>query len=294
MSARNLRAAAERILGQAQNFAATSLPTTGEIPGMLADYAGQYRDWLGRGGGAQDLQSQGARMFSPEAVRYVTQGGERPAFASDDPDRVLGNVMDLISPAAKVGGLLGMLAGPGAKTANPRARALAEAMKGRGLSDEQIWEATGKQFGQPWWLGHPDQVPRFELSDEMAMLSPYISRGEVDRWGPEAGIRAIGKDPNEAVMMHSELQSAYPEMANLTAFGGVRSPFAAKSEPRGGYTKRGVYLNAPVDQTRSTLLHELQHGIQRGEGMATATIEAKRTKALLRRTGGRLPRSGIR
>lgn len=146
------------------------------------------------------------------------------------------------SPIA--GGLVGMFAGKGAKTADVAKLALAEKLKAQGIPDEQIWKETG------WTFGFPDKKPRFEIPDNAAMYR---------------GTHPASSAYADRAVHHPELMSGYPDI------GAIR--FEELDTPIGGqYINQGsdevIQLGGQGTQTGSTALHELQHAIQQREGFA--------------------------
>jgi hypothetical protein len=139
--------------------------------------------------------------------------------------------------------VLGMFAGPGAKTANMGMLARAQEMAGRGLHREQIWKDTG-------WFQGQDGKWRFEIDDSAA------------RFKRDPGGERLGNH-----LEHPELFQAYPELAN--------APFS--TEPPGGSAGSfdrntgtvAVDRHPPPSMgRRSVALHELQHAVQQREGFA--------------------------
>ena len=65
-----------------------------------------------------------------------------PFLAENDPYKI---GQELLREGAGVGSI----AGVNAKTLNPKTLELAEQMRGAGASRDDIWKATGEQFGQP-------------------------------------------------------------------------------------------------------------------------------------------------
>ena len=66
---------------------------------------------------------------------------------------------------------LGTIGGKAAKNLNPETLELAETMKSNGASRDEIWKATGEQFGQPAYFDPVDGSFRFEIDDSQAKLT---------------------------------------------------------------------------------------------------------------------------
>lgn len=152
---------------------------------------------------------------------------------------------------ATAGGLLtpkpanavGMFGGRLAKTADHTALAKAEKMASEGVPREQIWKDTG-------WFKGVDGKWRFEINDSKATW----------RYGDET------PGPLTNKFSHKELTAAYPDLVDARlsrdgrgAGGAYIAPFASKPE---------IFAIGNVPDTRSTLLHELQHGVQAREGFS--------------------------
>jgi hypothetical protein len=186
----------------------------------------------------------------------------------------------VLGEVGPIGGLAGILAGPGAKTANKRALALAKALKERGHPDEEIWQQTGKQFDQPWWLGHSDEVPRFEIDDSMAAF----------------GVPGPGTYTQREAMWHPELQEAYPDLAKSKLEVIPDFPHSGQYSSKEDVVRMGADQAKDPTWGRSVNLHELQHAIQRREGMTAGGApaqfydpeKAEAAHQLYRRLGGEM------
>jgi len=149
------------------------------------------------------------------------------------------------------GGLVGMFAGKGAKTANLAKLARAEELRAAGVPDEQIWKETG------WTMGFPDKQPRFEIPDDASRLSA----GALDY---------VSKNPQEipkigSVLRHQELYGAYPEAKDISLF--THKGSGAEYSRTGTGDRESIKLST-FDEPKSPALHELQHAIQQREGFA--------------------------
>jgi len=209
-----------------------------------------------------------------------------PFLAENDPYKIGQELL-------REGAGLGTIAGVKAKTLNPKTLELAEQMRGAGASRDDIWKATGEQFGQPSYFDPVDNSFRWEIDDlQMKYLPQKLSEtewrgsnyltgrvdqavGDTDKW---IAPNIPGYDPTSV----SRLTEAYPNL------GGVSLTDYPKTSPSGMY---GAYSDSVVgpritlwDQKhprdlvtppskgtqlarrRSTLLHELNHAIQDTEG----------------------------
>lgn len=137
-------------------------------------------------------------------------------------------------------------AGPTAKTADHEALAMAQDMKAKGASREEIWQATG------WDLEKADKIPRFEIDDSAsADISPM-----------GIGLPSFSSKA-ENMLHHPKYYQAYPESA------GLRVQYL-KDPSVGGryYDGQGFVASGDRNARRSISLHELQHDAQSREGFA--------------------------
>jgi hypothetical protein len=155
------------------------------------------------------------------------------------------------APATAVRGAAGIFGGRLAKTADLEALARAEAMEKAGAYSDDIWTQTG-------WGRGADKHWRFEIDDSAARLNPSVM---FEKYGPVSD-----------AFEHPALFAAYPKLAKDEAV--IRS----------GDVPRGSYMGSRIDgvpgssviaasgrndaSLRSTMLHELQHGVQDIEGFA--------------------------
>lgn len=199
--------------------------------------------------------------------------------------------------AAREGGKRASMAGPKAKTASSKNLALAEAMEEDGASREEIWRKTG-------WIRGADGQWRFEVDDSKAefrpngdarlMGEPRYRRLEelTDKWGDsfekggeplteaeEAEMEALQEEYSDRVwekkyelqdfLKHDELYEAYPLLRHTS----VRFE---KLDPgvKGKFDKRSnaiVLSDSLFGKGPETLLHEIQHIIQKYEGFQGGT-----------------------
>jgi hypothetical protein len=156
--------------------------------------------------------------------------------------------VDDVAPLA-VGGAkaLGIFAGPMAKTVNKQMLSKAEDMLKAGADKLDVWKETG-------WFKGADGKMRFEIDD-----SPSQFRG----LNPEPQ-----ETPIRAALQHKELYDAYPDLI----------PAKVEEKTLGGRIQGQYYGYEPGDERialswsnkdpHSTLLHEIQHGIQAREGFS--------------------------
>jgi len=157
---------------------------------------------------------------------------------------------------------MAIFGGPMAKTADRVALKTAEEMAAKGLTREQIFKDTG-------WFRGVDGKWRFEIDDSGAKYNGQT--GKVSK-----------------VLEHDALISAYPAVGNFgvshandllvggyynSDMGAGRPKLAQIIDRITGYDPDAVVLG-PKNRNKSTLMHELQHGIQDIEGVSMPSGDA--------------------
>lgn len=199
--------------------------------------------------------------------------------------------------AARRGGTRASMAGPKAKTASSKSLALAEAMEEDGASREEIWRKTG-------WIRGADGQWRFEVDDSKAEFRPngdarllgeprYRRLEELtDKWGDsfekggeplteaeEAEMEALQEEYSDRVwekkyelqdfLKHDELYEAYPMLRHTTLrFEKLDPGVKGKFDKRNGAI---ILSDSLFGKGPETLLHEIQHIIQKYEGFQGGT-----------------------
>jgi len=162
----------------------------------------------------------------------------------------------------KTGGIQQMMIGPESKLWKPEMAFQAGKMEAKGLSPEEIHKATGMVRGL-------DNQWRTEISDQFATLKGTGTYGDtvINR------MTALGKDKTAEpvilndILYHPKLSEAYPDLMNTEV------QFTKKGSKNKGelvHTKDGYIIRVnpdmPAEKAVSTILHEVQHGIQGEEG----------------------------
>ena len=199
--------------------------------------------------------------------------------------------------AARRGGTRASMAGQKAKTASSKNLALAEAMEEDGASREEIWRKTG-------WIRGADGQWRFEVDDSKAEFRPngdarllgeprYRRLEELtDKWGDsfekggeplteaeEAEMEALQEEYSDRVwekkyelqdfLKHDELYEAYPLLRHTTLrFEKLDPGVKGKFDKRNGSI---ILSDSLFGKGPETLLHEIQHIIQKYEGFQGGT-----------------------
>ena len=178
-------------------------------------------------------------------------------------------------------GSIGMFAGTNAKTVNPKALKLAKQMESAGASRDEIWKATGEQFGQPWMNDAKGGGWKFEIDDSGLDINPKLRRdgGQMYGW--------TGRD-----LPHEELYDAYPNIGEIDS---KLTIDGFSDKPTGSYRGRvsrkdeGLFdimpelhsRGAEHTDVRSVGGHELQHAVQDVEGFARGGSQGDAVSALL-------------
>lgn len=224
------------------------------------------------------LQSQGS---VPEAPSFVGPSPEDTStFAASTPGAARQNVLrtalqlnDPESFGSKVFKVLGMLSsneapgmpGPlqgilaGVKAARAPTKTLQAAIKAEreGLPSQEIWRKYG-------WERGADKKWRWEIPDDAAKLTAvakdYVARDPRTKGYPP---------PLSSMLEHPALLKNYPELGQLgTTL--HKAPAEGSFSPSSDFARSRVDARGMTDEElKSSLLHELQHGIQAREGFAS-------------------------
>jgi hypothetical protein len=191
-----------------------------------------------------------------------------PFLAENDPYKI---GQELLREGAGVGSIAGVKA----KTLNPKTLELAEQMRDSGASRDDIWKATGEQFGQPSYFDPVDNSFRWEIDDSATMYTPErLSAGSIEGTKYKKGL--IDDALSTSGAKGSNITEAYPQMQEVEW---VDYPFSgdARGEYRSG-SSHSDFFNMPPSVTlwdagllsnkRSTALHEANHAMQDVEGFA--------------------------
>jgi len=237
--------------------------------GDLNDYAKDAA--LGLYDQFQEIKSRAGLGLRHAAGQIGEDAGKVAAIINDPRNAWIGT-----NPAGRISAeglglassLLGMLAGPKAKTANHALLSLAKDLEKEGKSNREIWSKTG-------WFQGPDGEWRFEISDHAAKLSGNVPRSQYDPAQVtfplfEGGV--FNKNPRTlgTTLDHQALFEAYPELRDVKVGG---TGFAG--DLRGFYNDKQSYMGlrgGKPDDTLSTVLHETQHAVQGIEGTAQGGV----------------------
>lgn len=242
---------AEETLGYLQNAA----PNHGIIKRLISAIKkflidkGKLSEYLIERLTVSDLQAMAQSAIRARAAEGVNEFAQSVSeWSATDPD------------------IMKSYAGERAETANVKTLDEAKQMQEAGKDNEDIRQATG-------WFRGPDKKWRFEIDDNAVEFSSYIKNHPyVDKniQYPIIDIRINnGKVLVSDVISHKELFEAYPDISKMEII-------EHNDAEAGGiyYPDRNVVSigKDSGEEFLSTLLHELQHAIQKKEGFAFGAI----------------------
>jgi hypothetical protein len=166
----------------------------------------------------------------------------------------------IITPEEAQAGFIG----PTSKIFINEAANLAKSMDAAGNTRDEIWKATGEQFGAPMLKG-PEGVWKQEISDQ----GNYIPAEQ------EAGLRQ-GRTPTFGAALQgpdgpSSMVEAYPRLQDSRITPIVSDTTRGSFDPRSGDIRLSTgdsLVNRSNQEMASTLQHEGQHFIQEQENWA--------------------------
>ena len=150
---------------------------------------------------------------------------------------------------------VGMMIGPESKLWNAKNAFEAAKLEKQNISPQEIWQKTGTAKGL-------DNYLRQEIPDNRAFLMGGDTFGETVMNRMKA--LEIDKPTVKDILWHPDFLEAYPQLGNIEIqFTKKGNPAKAEWLP----TENIIRVNAdlPSDQARNSLLHELQHAVQREE-----------------------------
>ena len=158
--------------------------------------------------------------------------------------------------------------GPSSKAFDKNAAITAFQLEKKGLSPQEIWQQTGTVRG-------PDGQWRQEISDMASTIKgdkPFedVILGAYQRGAADTN-NQLYKTTVEDVFMHNRLKDAYPELMAIETQmerKGSKAKGSLAFDPKTGEQTIHVRSNLTPEEARSTMLHELQHGVQEAEGFA--------------------------
>ena len=266
--------------------------TTSDILGMMPQRVTQARPETA---GMEELGTMIApglaKGAAPVGKGYLSLlGNEINAGMTGQPTR---SVIGQMTPKP-----LQIFIGENANTWNKEAAKTAVEMEKAGAKPEDIWSATGTFRGAEGKLRQEiSDVPAVFREDQLPQAPSLLSvatqylRDKGVITNPNRDIASIGV-PEELrqeaidyaktklqqmeqpktllgnVFEHPELLQAYPDLANIKVGKETSGMYRGMYNPEENTITTGGGVIGNADQSRSTMLHELQHAIQEKEGMA--------------------------
>jgi len=170
--------------------------------------------------------------------------------------------------------VLGIFAGPGARTADLTMMARAQELAKTGAGRDAIWKETG-------WFQGKDGKWRFEIPDDkigVNAIKDWMPKKEPGKpmMAPDyktAYENLVAKSEGNAPVVgdmfhHDALDAAYPKGPMGTLLGTFDDPYTSGAVGLTHDGRKAVALNDKhlPSSAQSTLLHELQHLVQEKEG----------------------------
>lgn len=150
----------------------------------------------------------------------------------------------------------GMMIGPSSALWNKENAFNAAKLLKQGVLPEEVWKTTGTTKGL-------ENAFRQEISDEPALLKGMGNFGEIFEKRKIA--HGVTTPTIEEVMRHPKLFDAYPELKGIQV---QLLPETSRNNASFSPVEKIIRVNPnlPADKATSSILHELQHGIQEIEG----------------------------
>lgn len=173
--------------------------------------------------------------FEPTQIKSAT--GNNGQFLADDPN------------------IYHQFAGENAETADKVKLAEAELMEAEGTAADKIFKATGwfKGLDNKWRFEIPDNLDKIDLTE--------IEQGRADAFGYSLGM----------IYDNPALYKAYPWLANIPVVKVSDMPITTRAAVTNEYGTLAIELNEKHlddNNIKNSLIHEIQHVIQRHEGFA--------------------------
>lgn len=169
--------------------------------------------------------------------------------------------------------------------------AAAKALEARGTPMEEIRKATGWERA-PWKEGEDGGKWRFEIDDGKAKIKPSGERALLFPW--EVGKPMDGEGiPLPDLLDHPDIFKRYPAMGDVTVQVATLDNMSPGTVAAFGtsdrYPKGVITINTPRDvnnyhfspETKTSLIHEIQHFIQTHEGFALGGYPEATSKGVL-------------
>jgi len=242
------------------------LPTTTDILGMIPRATAPRQETAGMEELGGYMTPATAKVLKPAVMATGRMAGQEIAnVASGMPSKSL---LGDITPKPKK-----IFIGENAQTWDKAAADQAVEMEKAGAKPTDIWSATGTFRG-------PEGKLRQEISDKYSTIKGGGNFEDVIMKAYDLGVeRTKGtgqreywqpyKTTVEDVLFHKNLAEAYPELMKIES---QLTPNGTKARGQLMLTDKDLIMQIRPDlqskQAESTMLHELQHGVQEKEGFA--------------------------
>jgi hypothetical protein len=233
-------------------------------------------------------------MVEPPLYKYMK--GNLQGFLNSIPDpskMTKEEQLNMVANMNPTTGLLGTFIGKGSKLWDAKSHNIAKALEKQGAAPEAIWSQTGN-------VKAPDGKWRQEIPDNEAIAFQYPKEGNMsylDKYSQELYNVPYGRLPSSekgmggqrdkvikladaemkkyeqvgTTLSHPKLYESYPNLKDIELQQWI-GPREGSYYPKGLSNKQpNPYITVGAEtpeQLKSTLLHELQHGIQMNEGFA--------------------------
>jgi hypothetical protein len=257
----------DKIITMAKDYA------TGAIKGITTDLAGTPVDLMNL------LVSPATRalgIYSDKPVGGSAWFREKAGVAPED-SNLRETVGNLLTPGGAAHAMIVAAGRVGRDTV--KAQKLYEDLVAAGVKDS---EARGRVFAETGvYGGEKDNIAKTLISDEM--VSVRAGAGLDLTYNPITGAARLVPQkspvPLTQVIDHPELFQAYPELAKVTVQAENLPGYKGSFTPSGTSSIGKIRLkDGDPESVRSTLLHEIQHAIQRIDGTTGGSNPAKEQK----------------
>lgn len=217
-------------------------PQLGLPRGLIPRLQAAAHGWQRRGGAEPADVASMPLSRDPTLAEIAAQGKYEAQKDADERP----NLMELLLNTVAGPGGPGKAMFLGAKALHANTPAIAKAMKrwSAGEDQKKVWEETGIFRGA-------EGMPRWEISDQMARFRLPTGEG----YRPVTG--RLGD-----LLKHPELFANYPELENFQ-LSLIQGPKHGSFSPKNNSIE---ITGENYEDAMHTLMHEIQHGVQKLEG----------------------------
>jgi len=186
-----------------------------------------------------------------------------------------GKLINALRGRKQMGPVSEIFSGKNAKTWDPIAAAKAVELEKAGVDAKAIWQQTGT------WKA-PDGMWRQEIPDATAGFRMDFNSAVPSKSNAYSPIKDM---PIGGAFNHPDLYPAYPDILRTGRMEVAKSPDWMPASSNSGNQRGNQFTvrDKTEEGARSTVLHELQHGVQQREGFASGGTPSQfYNEALLR------------